>query len=160
TDVIYVLLPLWQTEFALSYSVLALLRSLYSGAMAGLQIPVGRIAERVDGKIILMLGTALSALGYILAGLSGGIVGLGLALALSGAGSSTQHPIASAAVSRAYGKGARGPLGIYNFPGDLGKAALPATTSLLLVVITWRHALLLVALAGIAVAACIALLLP
>ena len=137
------LLPVWQTEFALSYGLLALLRSLYSGAMAGLQIPAGRLAERIDSKIILMLGTALSALGYVFAGLSGGVVGLGVALALSGAGSSTQHPLASAAVSRAYGKAARGPLGIYNFTGDLGKAAIPALTSMLLVIMTWRHALLL-----------------
>jgi MFS transporter, FSR family, fosmidomycin resistance protein len=160
TDLIYVLLPVWQTEFALSYGLLALLRGLYAGAMAGLQIPVGRIAERIDGKIILMLGTALSALGYVCAGLSGGIVGLGLALALSGAGSSTQHPIASAAVSRAYGKAARGPLGIYNFSGDLGKAAIPALTSILLVIMSWRHALLLLALAGLLVAVSIALWMP
>jgi MFS transporter, FSR family, fosmidomycin resistance protein len=160
TDLIYVLLPVWQTEFALSYGLLAVLRGLYAGAMAGLQIPVGRIAERVDGKIILMLGTMLSALGYVLAGLSGGIVGLGLALALSGAGSSTQHPIASAAVSRAYGKAARGPLGIYNFTGDLGKAAIPALTSILLVIMSWRHALIVLALAGMLVAVCIALWMP
>jgi len=160
TDVIYVLLPVWQTEFALSYGLLALLRGLYAGAMAGLQIPVGRIAERIDGKIILIAGTALSALGYLFAGFSGGIIGLGLALALSGAGSSTQHPIASAAVSRAYGKTARGPLGIYNFTGDLGKAAIPATTSVLLVIMTWRHTLLLLALAGLLVAACIVVWMP
>jgi MFS transporter, FSR family, fosmidomycin resistance protein len=160
TDLIYVLLPVWQTEFALSYGLLAVLRGLYAGAMAGLQIPVGRIAERVDGKIILMLGTALSALGYVFAGLSGGIVGLGLALALSGAGSSTQHPIASAAVSRAFGRAARGPLGIYNFTGDLGKAAIPALTSVLLVLMSWRHALLLLALGGLLVAIGIALWMP
>src|SRR5689334_13018515 len=134
TDLIYVLLPVWQTEFALSYGVLALMRGLYAGAMAGLQIPVGRIAERIDGKILLTFGTALSALGYVFAGQSGGVLALSLALALSGAGSSTQHPIASAAVSRAYGKAARGPLGIYNFTGDLGKAAIPALTSMLLMI--------------------------
>jgi FSR family fosmidomycin resistance protein-like MFS transporter len=160
TDLIYVLLPVWQTEFALSYGLLALLRGLYSGTMAGLQIPVGRLAERIDGKILLMLGTAVSALGYVCAGLSGGVIGLGLALALSGAGSSTQHPLASAAVSRAYGKAARGPLGVYNFSGDLGKAAIPALTSMLLVIMTWRHALLLLALAGLAVAVCVGLLMP
>ncbi len=160
TDLIYVLLPVWQAEFALSYGLLALLRGLYAGAMAGLQIPVGRIAERIDGKIILIAGTALSALGYVLAGFSGGVIGLGLALALSGAGSSTQHPIASAAVSRAYGAAARGPLGIYNFTGDLGKAAIPALTSILLVVMTWRHTLLVLALAGLLVATCIALWMP
>ena len=160
TDVIYVLLPVWQAEFALSYGLLALLRGLYAGAMAGLQIPVGRIAERIDGKVILIAGTLLSALGYALAGFSGGIIGLGLALALSGAGSSTQHPIASAAVSRAYGTAARGPLGIYNFTGDLGKAAIPATTSILLVIMSWRHTLLVLALAGLLVALCIALWMP
>jgi MFS transporter, FSR family, fosmidomycin resistance protein len=160
TDLIYVLLPVWQTEFALSYGLLALLRGLYAGAMAGLQIPVGRIAEKIDGKTIIMLGTVLSALGYVLAGLSGSVVGLGLALALSGAGSSTQHPIASAAVSRAYGKAARGPLGIYNFTGDLGKAAIPALTSILLVIMSWRHALILLACAGLLVAVCIALWMP
>ncbi|MGY2810152.1 MFS transporter [Bradyrhizobium sp. USDA 4506] len=160
TDVIYVLLPIWQAEFALSYGLLALLRGLYAGAMAGLQIPVGRIAERIDGKIILIAGTALSALGYAFAGFSGGVIGLGLALALSGAGSSTQHPIASAAVSRAYGAAARGPLGIYNFSGDLGKAAIPALTSILLVIMSWRHTLLMLALAGLLVAVCIALWMP
>ncbi len=125
TDVIYVLLPIWQTQFALSYSVLAILRGLYSGTMACLQIPAGHLAERIDAKLILCCGTALSALGYALAGISGGIVGLSFALALAGAGSSTQHPLASAAVSRAYGRAARRPLGVYNFTGDLGKAAIP-----------------------------------
>ncbi|MBR1162431.1 MFS transporter [Bradyrhizobium elkanii] len=160
TDVIYVLLPVWQAEFALSYGLLALLRGLYAGAMAGLQIPVGRIAERIDGKVILIAGTALSALGYAFAGFSGGVIGLGLALALSGAGSSTQHPIASAAVSRAYGTAARGPLGVYNFSGDLGKAAIPALTSILLVIMSWRHTLLVLAFAGLLVAVCIALWMP
>jgi MFS family permease len=160
TDLIYVLLPIWQTEFALGYGLLALVRALYAGAMAGLQIPVGRLAERIDGKFILMAGTALAAAGYALAGLSGGVIGLGFALLLAGAGSSTQHPIASAAVARAYGIAARTPLGIYNFTGDLGKAAFPALTSLLLIAISWRHALLLMAAAGLLVAVAIAVLMP
>jgi MFS transporter, FSR family, fosmidomycin resistance protein len=160
SDTIYVLLPIWQTEFALGYGVLALLRGLYSGTMAGLQIPAGHLAERVDGKVILALGTALSALGYILAGVSGGVIGLGLALMLSGAGSSTQHPLASAAVSRAYGRAARKPLGIYNFTGDLGKASIPAAMSVLMVVMSWRHAIWVLASAGILVSACIVLWMP
>jgi MFS transporter, FSR family, fosmidomycin resistance protein len=160
TDLIYVLLPIWQTEFALGYGLLALMRALYAGTMAGLQIPVGRLAERVDGKTLLIIGTALAAAGYALAGLSGGVIGLGLALALGGAGSSTQHPIASAAVSRAYGAAARGPLGIYNFTGDLGKAALPALLSLALLALSWRHALLVVAIAGLVVAVIIGFFMP
>ena len=125
TDMIYSLLPVWQAEFALGYAALALLRGLYAGAMAALQIPAVRVAERFGGRPILVLGTILSALGYGLAGLSGGILGLCVALTLSGAGSSVQHPIASSAVSRAYGAGSRGPLGTYNFAGDPGKGHDP-----------------------------------
>lgn len=160
TDLIYVLLPIWQSEFGLGYGMLALMRALYAGAMAGLQIPSGRLAERIDGKVVLILGTLLSALGYGLAGLSGSGAGLCLALILSGAGSSTQHPLASAAVARAYGAAARQPLGIYNFTGDLGKAAIPALLSFLLIVMPWRHALLVLALAGLAVAVGMAVSMP
>jgi MFS family permease len=160
TDLIYVLLPIWQAEFALGYGVLAFVRGLYTGAMAGLQIPVGRLSERLGGRMILALGTALAACGYALAGFSGGLLGLCVALALSGAGSSTQHPIASAAVSHAYGGAARGPLGVYSFTGDLGKATIPAATSVLLTLMPWRSALCVLALVGIVVAFAIGLLMP
>src|SRR5262252_3547590 len=68
TDLIYVLLPVWQAEFALGYGALAFVRGLYTGAMAGLQIPVSRLSERVGGRVILALGTALAGCGYALAG--------------------------------------------------------------------------------------------
>ena len=48
TDTIYVLLPIWQTEFALGFGALAALRGAYTGTMAALQIPAGRLAERDD----------------------------------------------------------------------------------------------------------------
>ncbi|RXF72769.1 MFS transporter [Hansschlegelia zhihuaiae] len=157
TDLIYVLLPVWQAEFGLSYSLLALLRGLYAGAMALLQVPAARLSERFGGRAILAAGTILAALGYMLAGLSGGAIGLCASLALSGAGSSAQHPIASAAVSRAYGgAAARGPIGTYNFSGDLGKAALPALTALLVTLTPWRHALWLIGVLGLIAAAAIA----
>ncbi len=160
TDLIYVLLPVWQAEFALSYAMVALLRGLYAGAMAALQMPSGLLAEKLDGRIVLALGTALAAMGYLLAGYTAGLFGLCVALIVSGAGSSTQHPIASAAVSRAYEDASRGPLGSYNFAGDLGKAAIPALTSLLLTLMPWRHALWLLALIGIVAALAITLLMP
>jgi len=37
TDTLYVLLPLWQAQFALSYAVTGILRALYAGVMAGMQ---------------------------------------------------------------------------------------------------------------------------
>lgn len=160
TDLIYVLLPIWQAEFGLAYAMLALLRALYTSAMALLQLPSSRLAERLGGRLVLALGTALAAAGYALAGTTGSLVGLCAGLLISGAGSSTQHPIASAAVSRAYGASSRGPLGTYNFSGDLGKAAIPALVSLLLTLMPWRSALWVLAAIGFVVALILLLAMP
>ncbi|MDF2997577.1 MAG: rane protein [Xanthobacteraceae bacterium] len=160
TDAIYVLLPVWRAEFGLDYVALALLRGLYAGAMAALQMPASWLADHVGGRAVLILGTVLAATGYALAGFSGGAMGLYAALLVSGAGSSVQHPIASSAVARAYGSAARGPLGTYNFTGDLGKAIIPAALSLGLSIAPWRPSLWLLALAGVAVAALLALFMP
>ena len=160
TDLIYLLLPIWQSEFAIGYGALALLRALAAASMAGLQLPAGRIAERIGGRTTLAVGTALAAVGYVVAGYSTGLVGLCVALVVIGCGLSTQHPIASAAVSRAYQGDARGPLGTYNFAGDIGKAAIPSGASLLLVFMTWHHMLWALAALGAIVAVAVAIFLP
>ena len=61
-----------------------------------------------------------------------GFPGLCIGLILAGVGSSVQHPRASLLVTNTYGKASRGPLSIYNFAGDLGKATFPAIVALLL----------------------------
>jgi MFS family permease len=160
TDMIYVLLPVWQAQFALGYVALAALRALYVGALAALQVPAGHLAQHINARTVLVLGTLLCATGYALAGLSGGLIGLCASLLIAGAGGSTQHPLASAAVSRAYGDRARGPLGTYNFAGDLGKATLPPAMSLLLTIMDWRSALLVAAGLGTLVAVLIRWLMP
>jgi MFS transporter, FSR family, fosmidomycin resistance protein len=162
TDLIYVLLPIWQNEFALSYAALGALRMLYTGAMAGMQMPAAVIAGRFGAPLVLALGTALAAGAYLTIGLaSAGFVLLAASLLAGGIGSSTQHPLASALIARAYdGPGARAALGTYNFAGDLGKMAIPATLAWLLVLMPWRSALGLIGVGGLVVAAAVLLLLP
>ncbi len=161
TDLIYILLPLWQVEFGLTYAALGLLRSVLVGAMAGLQIPAGFAAERFGAATMLALGTALAGLGFCFAGVSTGFVMLLGALLISGIGSSTQHPIASALVAQAFaGPRSLKALGTYNFTGDLGKMTLPATLSLMLLAMAWRPALAILGSVGIAVAAVIYIATP
>lgn len=161
TDLIYIMLPLWQAEFGLSYAALGLLRSMFVGAMASLQIPAGILSERFGAAAVLALGTALAGLGYCLAGLSAGFVMLLCALVIGGAGSSTQHPIASALVARAFaGSRSLKALGTYNFCGDLGKMTIPAALSLLLLVMPWRPALAGLGSLGLVMAAVIFLFTP
>src|SRR6478752_8032646 len=62
TDLIYVMLPLWQAEFGLGYAALGMLRGVFAGAMACFQIPSGLLAERFGLAGVLALGTALAGL--------------------------------------------------------------------------------------------------
>jgi MFS transporter, FSR family, fosmidomycin resistance protein len=161
TDLIYVMLPIWQKEFGLGYAELGLLRALFSGTMASFQIPSGLIAERLGAAPVLALGTALAGTGYCLAGASAGFALLVLALFVGGLGASVQHPLGSALMARAFaGDRSMKALGTYNFAGDLGKMTVPAAASLLLLVMSWRPALALLGAMGLLAAAAIFVLTP
>jgi MFS family permease len=153
TDLIYVMLPLWQAEFGIGYAALGLLRTCYSGTMAGLQIPSALLSERLGVPLVLAVGTALSGIGYLIAGASIGFWTLVIALLVGGIGSSTQHPLASALVARAFaGPRSLKALGTYNFAGDIGKMSVPALASLMLVVMPWQPVVGILGLAGLIVA--------
>jgi MFS family permease len=161
TDLIYVMLPIWQAEFGLGYAQLGLLRGLFAGTMATLQIPSGLLAERYGTPLVLAAGTALAGAGYCLAGASAGFPLLLLALFVGGMGASTQHPLASALVARAFaGPRSLKALGTYNFAGDIGKMTVPFLLSLLLVVMPWRPALALIGGAGLLAGIAILVLAP
>jgi len=156
TDLLYVLLPVWQAEFGLGYAGIGLLRAFYVGAMAGFQVPAGLIAERFGGPLILGLGTALAGIGYLVAGASVGFAMLIGALILGGLGSAVQHPIAAHLVSQAFsGQRSRIALAGYNFSGDLGKMAFPAATALLLTLMPWRTATMTIGVVGLVAAVAI-----
>jgi FSR family fosmidomycin resistance protein-like MFS transporter len=161
TDLIYIMLPLWQAEFGIGYAALGLLKTCFSGAMAGLQIPSSILSERFGVPLVLAVGTALSGIGYLVAGASVGFWTLVIALCIGGFGSSTQHPLGSTLVARAFaGPRSLRALGTYNFAGDLGKMSLPALASLMLVVLPWQPTLALLGVFGIAAAAAIFWLTP
>ena len=161
TDLIWLALPIWQAEFALSYAAVGLLRTIFSGTTASLQIPASLLAERIGGAAVLAIGTALAGLCYCLAGVSADFAVLLAALLIGGLGASTQHPLASALVAHAFaGSRSITALGTYNFAGDIGKVALPAAATALLLVMPWRPAYGLLGLLGIAAGVAIFLLTP
>jgi len=160
SDILYVLLPVWASEFGLSFAQVGLLKTLYSGGMAAFQVPAGLLAERRGEARLLAAGTAMTALGFLAAGLTGGFLALVACLAVGGLGSGCQHPLSSTLVAKAYETGPRRTaLGTYNFSGDLGKVAVPAAVALVLPWIGWRRALESYALVGLLAAVAILLLL-
>jgi MFS family permease len=159
-DIVYVLLPLWAAEFSLSFAQVGVIRTAYSGGMALFQIPAGLLAERTGERGVLVVGTLVTAAGFILAGSAGGFASLLAVLLASGLGSGVQHPLASSIVSKAYETGPRrAALGTYNFSGDLGKVAVPAVVALLAAAIGWRTAIGLYGAVGLAAAVAIGVLL-
>jgi len=161
TDLVYVMLPIWQGEFGLGFAALGLMKTVFSGTLAGLQIPAGFLAERFGAAVVLAIGTALAGIGYCFAGLSDGVLTLVAALFVGGLGASTQHPLASSLIAQAFdGARSRQALGTYNFAGDIGKMTLPAAASLLFVVMPWRQALILLGSFGVLAAVVVYVVMP
>lgn len=152
TDGLYAFLPVWQTQFGLTYAWLAMVRALYYGTMGGFQVPGDRLVRALSPRAALVLSTGVAAMGFLVMALPLGFVGLCVGLVLAGLGSSIQHPRSSLLVTATYAPAPRGALGIYNFSGDLGKAFLPAAAALLLPILAWRAVISLMALLGLAAA--------
>lgn len=154
SDVLYLLLPVWASQFGLTYGQVGLLRTVYSGGMAAFQIPAGILAERWGEARLLAAGTAVTALGFLAAGLTGGFGALLACLILAGLGSGVQHPLSSSLVSKAYESGPRRmALGTYNFAGDLGKVAVPAAVAFVMPWVGWQTAVEGYAVIGLAAGA-------
>jgi MFS family permease len=119
TDLVWVALPIWQAEFGLSYAVVGLLRTIYSGALASLQIPAALVAARIGAGAVLGAGTALAGLCYCLAGVSSGFAFLVLALFLGGVGAAANAIGSTQWCARSAGTVAEG-LRCLQFRRDVG----------------------------------------
>src|SRR3989440_8793675 len=86
TDLVYVMLPIWQGEFGLSYAAVGALRGVLAGTMAGFQIPAGFLSERLGTPLVLAARTALAGLGLCLAILTGSAAALAAILVITGLG--------------------------------------------------------------------------
>jgi MFS transporter, FSR family, fosmidomycin resistance protein len=160
TDGLYPFLPVWQAQFGLSYAGLAVVRALYYGTMGGLQVPGAKLVRALSPRAALVLSTVAAATGFMVVALPLGFAGLCVGLVLAGVGSSIQHPRGSLLVTETYAPASRAALGVYNFSGDLGKAALPAAAALLLPILAWRPVIGLMALLGLVVAFALLMLAP
>jgi FSR family fosmidomycin resistance protein-like MFS transporter len=123
-------------------------------------VPGGRLIARLSPRVALALATCIVAGGYLVMALPFGLAGLCTGLVLAGMGSSFQHPRASLLVTSTYGKESRGPLSIYNFSGDIGKAIFPAAIALLLPIVAWRSAVGIMAVVGLIAAIALMAVIP
>ncbi|MXY44683.1 MAG: MFS transporter [Dehalococcoidia bacterium] len=145
------LLPLIKDDLDLTFTEVAMLKSLYAAASAVLQVPVGFMADRVGEFWLLVGGNLWVAVGLIGMALAPSFVLLLAFTLLGGLGGGTQHPLASGIVSRAYDSRARATaVGTVNFAGDLGKMAAPAFALVVAVSYGWRGTMLVIGIGAIA----------
>ncbi len=143
------LLPLIKEDLGLSFAQVGLLRTVFSGATAVLQVPVGFLAESTGEFWLLILGNVWVSAGLIAMGLAPAYLALLATAGVGGLGGGTQHPLASSMVSRAYDEGGRSTaVGTVNFAGDIGKMIAPLAAGLLAVTLSWRTTLMVVGAAG------------
>ena len=161
SSMLYLLLPFWQTELALSLTEVGILKTVYSAAMAIGQVPAGRLGERWSERLPLVAGTFLTAAAVFALHWAATPLVLGLLLSIGGLGASVQHPLASTLISKVYGGSAlRVKLGTYNFAGDLGKMLIPAVLTILIAAFGWRSGTMSIGVLGLATAAILLIALP
>ncbi|MCC7370569.1 MAG: MFS transporter [Chloroflexi bacterium] len=149
--VMYPLLPLIAADLGLSYAEVGIVKALYSGASAVLQLPAGVLGERFAEYWLLALGNGWGAVGLLGMAAATSFPILLVLSVLAGLGGNFQHPLASTMVARAFEGGRRGTaIGTLNFAGDLGKMAAPALVGLFALPYGWRTALVALGLFGIA----------
>ena len=145
------LLPFIKEDMGLSFTEAGLLRSVFSGASAFLQVPAGFLAESVGEFWLLTLGNVWVSAGLVGMALSPVFIALVVVSGVGGLGGGMQHPLASSMVSRAYDdKGRATAVGTVNFAGDIGKMIAPLVAGLLAVSMGWRATFFAVGLAGLA----------
>ena len=156
----YPLLPLVAADLALSYAQVGAVKTAFSGASSILQLPAGIAAERAGEQLLLALGTGWVGLGLLAMALTAMYVPLLLASIAAGLGGNSQHPVASAIVSRLFDSGVAGPhggadaapgvrarratgrrataIGTLNFAGDIGKVLAPIVVGIAATIGGWR----------------------
>ena len=145
------LLPLIESDMALSFTQVGILRATYSGASAVLQIPAGFLAESMGEFWLLLAGNVWVSIGLVGMALAPAFVLLVVLSFVGGIGGGFQHPLASSMVSRAYDdRGRSTAVGTVNFAGDLGKMfAPPIVAGAIAVNMGWRQLLWIIGLVSL-----------
>ncbi len=142
----------WQQNFGVSWAELGLAMALMSGTTAVVQAPVGFLVDHYGARRFLVGGTLLMTLSIAAMGLATAYWQIALLAMLSGLGNSVIHPADYAILSGSVGRGRVGrSFALHTFVGQIGFAAAPPVTAALILMIGWRHTLLLVGMLGLPV---------
>jgi MFS transporter, FSR family, fosmidomycin resistance protein len=142
----------WQQHFHVSFAQLGLTVMAMSGTTALLQTPVGFLVDRYGARAFLVGGALLMCLSIMAMGFAANFGQLLMLATLSGVGNSVIHPADYAILTGSVDKDHMGrAFALHTFSGNLGFAAAPPMTALLMALMGWRATLVLVGSLGLLV---------
>jgi len=151
-------LPILSTDLGVSISLLGVAMGVQALVNTAFQLPFGYLADHYDRTIALGVSSVLGALGALLTALSSGFPELLAGQIVLGIGVAGHHAAHYPLLSDATTEDTRGrAFAVYNFGGSLGFATPPVVSTVVIAVLglTWRHAIGLVAVVGLAYAVAI-----
>lgn len=142
---------LWMAEFGVSAAVIGLVVGAGYGLVGIGALPSGILADKLESRRLILLSVVGMGAAFLLVSLARGVVTLGVAVVVWGAFASLYHPCGLSLISRS--AEARGTVFAYHGAGgNVGTAAGPLVTALLLLAVEWRVAVALLALPAFAAA--------
>jgi FSR family fosmidomycin resistance protein-like MFS transporter len=141
-----------RSEYALSYTEIALALTAFNVTSAALQTPAGFWVDRLGARTVLIIGLLLGASAIAVAGIVHSYWVLVLMFAIAGFANTAYHPADYAILSHQVSSARIGyAFSIHIFAGFLGSALAPVTLLFLQSVIGWRGAFVTSAFLGFAV---------
>ena len=146
-----------QGDIGVSFLALGSTVAAYNIATAVLQTPIGILVDRVGARGVLIAGLAVNAGAVAAAGFAESYWAIMAAMVAAGAGNAVFHPadfslLSSSVDDRRLGRA----FSVHSLAGSLGFAAAPVTMLFLAALWDWRAALVATGMAGLALAAILA----
>ena len=151
-------LPILSGDLGVSISLLGVAMGVQALVNTAFQLPFGYLADHYDRTIALGISSVLGALGALITALSSNFPELVAGQVVLGIGVAGHHAAHYPLLSDATTEDTRGrAFAVYNFGGSLGFATPPVVSTFVIAVVglTWRHAIGLVAVVGLAYAVAI-----
>jgi MFS family permease len=148
------LLPFVRAEYGVSYTEIGLALAAFNIVSAALQTPAGFLVDWLGARVLLIVGLAVGASAFVIAGLVDSFWVMVAMFALAGVGNTVYHPANYALLSQHVPPDRIGPaFSVHTFAGMLGSAVAPASLLMMQSLWGWRGAFIGAGILGFAVAA-------
>jgi len=132
-----ILVTIWLTEFSTTTAELGLVVTVGMGLFGLGALPAGVLADHVGSKPLIAACVAGMGASFLLLSVAPSVLVIALALVCWGVAASVYHPAGLSLISTGVTERGRG-LAFHGIAGNVGIAAGPLATSLLLLAFDWR----------------------